>query len=492
MQTKVEQAHLSYTRVNGLSMQAGRLLSPALLFTVDYLAIVCALWSAHVVRDGFIMLLIPGLLPFSIPEHYTLFILPAVFLTFTVYEKLYTKRLPLWQSIELLFKICAFSIAVIVGILFFAGEVREISRLAVFLSWLFVFLYMVIARFAVKRLLAKCGLWQKPVVLVGAGKTAELLAQAFDDDPNMGYKIVGIIEDNHAGKALLHKYPLLGGFDRLEKAIRFSGVQDVLIATPGLDRESLLRLLYRVQPLVNNVVLVPNLFGIPLGNLEVESLFQQKALLLRIKNNLARGYNRIVKYTLDMVFTCVGGIALLPILALISLLIYLDSPGPIIFAHRRIGVRGSSFPCYKFRTMVPDATAKLESHLQSNPEARAEWERDFKLRDDPRITRMGKWLRRTSLDELPQLLNVLRGEMSLVGPRPIVAEEIVRYKEYINDYYLVRPGITGFWQVNGRNDVDYDTRVEMDSWYVRNWSVWLDIVLLVRTVGVVLDRKGAY
>ena len=134
----------------------------------------------------------------------------------------------------------------------------------------------------------------------------------------------------------------------------------------------------------------------------------------------------------------------------------------------------------------------LEEYLAANPAARNEWEANFKLKDDPRLTRVGSWLRKTSLDELPQLFNVLKGEMSLVGPRPIVKEELCKYAEVINDYYLVRPGITGYWQINGRNDVDYETRVQMDSWYVRNWSMWLDVALLCKTVGVVFKREGAY
>jgi undecaprenyl-phosphate galactose phosphotransferase len=473
-------------------MRLGRWLSPLILFVLDYMTIVCGLLSAHFFRDEMIAMLVPGILPFIVSEQYYFVILPSVFLVFTLYEKLYTKRLPLWQSIELLFKVCTYSVVVIVGILFFAGEAKEISRLAVFFSWLFVFAYLVGARFIAKRLLAKCGLWQKPVVLVGAGKTAELLSEAFANDPNMGYKIIGVIEDHYQGKSMLEKYPLLGNFANLEQAIVASGVQDVLIAAPGLERESLLNVVYRVQPLVNNVSLVPNLFGIPLGNLEAEALFQQKALVLRIRNNLARGYNRLFKYSMDILLTCIGGLVLIPVFAIISLLIYLDSPGPVIFSHRRIGADGSTFPCYKFRTMVIDAEARLSAYLNSNPEAKAEWERDFKLKDDPRVTRIGKWLRKTSLDELPQLLNVLRGEMSLVGPRPIVQAEIIKYGDYINDYYLVRPGITGYWQVNGRSDVDYENRVQMDSWYVRNWSVWLDMVLLVQTAKIVVERKGAY
>lgn len=158
----------------------------------------------------------------------------------------------------------------------------------------------------------------------------------------------------------------------------------------------------------------------------------------------------------------------------------------------RIGKNGKPFPCYKFRSMCVDAKIKLEELLETDPEAKAEWERDFKLRNDPRVTKSGAFLRKTSLDELPQIFNVLKGEMSLVGPRPIIHEELERYGEYVDDYLMVKPGITGMWQVSGRSDIDYEERVLLDSWYVRNWSVWIDIVMLFKTFKVVLLRKGAY
>ena len=193
-----------------------------------------------------------------------------------------------------------------------------------------------------------------------------------------------------------------------------------------------------------------------------------------------------------MVVTFIGTILISPVLVFIGVWIYFDSPGPIIFRHARIGKNGRKFYCYKFRTMCVDAEVKLKKLLATDPKAQAEWEKDFKLKDDPRITKSGDFLRKTSLDELPQIFNVLKGEMSLVGPRPIVEAEIVRYGKYIADYYMVRPGITGIWQTSGRSEVTYDERVQMDTWYVRNWNVWLDIILLWRTFKVVIDKKGAY
>lgn len=166
--------------------------------------------------------------------------------------------------------------------------------------------------------------------------------------------------------------------------------------------------------------------------------------------------------------------------------------GPAIFCQTRCSAHGQTFNCLKFRTMVVDAETRLEEYLKANPEAAAEWARDHKLRNDPRITRLGKFLRRTSLDELPQLWNVLRGQMSIVGPRPIVAAEISKYGDDFIFYSATRPGLTGSWQVNGRNDTTYDERVQMDVDYVRSWSLWLDIKIIAATVPAVLARRGAF
>lgn len=474
-----------------MTAKIGRYLCPLMLLVIDYLAILAALLTAFHLRDT----ILPDhfALPqdFYIPAGYIYFIVPLIYIGLLLYERMYTRRLPFWKKTEQLFKISVYATVLTIGILYFSHTAGNISRIFVALSGVVCFIYLALARFITKRILAKTGLWQKPVVLVGAGKTAELLAKAFKEDPNMGYKIVGVIEDNHL-RPMLQEYPLLGRFTDAEEIIKTSGVQDVVIAAPGLNRDKLLQLVYRIQPHVAHLAVVPDLFEMPMSNLDVEALFNQKTILLRMRNNLKSVFNRFFKYSFDLIASTIGLILISPIMLLISVLIFIDSPGPVIFAHRRVGAKGKEFKCYKFRTMVTNSQEVLEKYLAECAAAREEWEQDFKLKDDPRITRVGKFLRKTSLDELPQLFNIIKGEMSLVGPRPIVEEEIPKYKEFINDYYLVRPGLTGFWQVNGRSDVDYDTRVQMDSWYVRNWSFWLDMSLLLRTVKVVLDKKGAY
>ncbi|WP_254070282.1 sugar transferase [Acidisphaera sp. L21] len=193
---------------------------------------------------------------------------------------------------------------------------------------------------------------------------------------------------------------------------------------------------------------------------------------------------------LDHIIAAVVLILIFPLLFVVSLLVCMDG-GPVIFGHRRVGLGGQPFRCLKFRTMVMDSAAVLARTLAEDPDAAAEWAENHKLRNDPRVTRVGRFLRVTSLDELPQLFNVLRGEMSLVGPRPIVQEEVVRYGQDIEYYYRVKPGLTGLWQVSGRSDTSYRERVAFDVAYVKKWSLWQDLWILVKTVQVIVMREGS-
>ncbi|HBE71201.1 MAG TPA: undecaprenyl-phosphate galactose phosphotransferase WbaP [Planctomycetaceae bacterium] len=213
---------------------------------------------------------------------------------------------------------------------------------------------------------------------------------------------------------------------------------------------------------------------------------------VRIEESLLLPIPQFQKRIVDCVVAGVALLALSPLFAVIATLIKLSSPGPIFFSHERIGAGGRSFKAWKFRSMVPDAQTVLAKHLAEHPELQAEWDKDHKLKNDPRITWIGRIIRKTSLDELPQLWNVFVGEMSLVGPRPIVKEEIQKYGETFRDYLRVTPGITGLWQISGRNNTTYAQRLAYDEFYVRSWSPWLDLYILMRTVKTVVFCEGAY
>ncbi len=199
-----------------------------------------------------------------------------------------------------------------------------------------------------------------------------------------------------------------------------------------------------------------------------------------------------VKRCLDVVLAASALVCFSLLFGIIALAILATDRGPVLIRHRRVGRNGVIFPCLKFRTMVVNAETALVRHLAENPDAMIEWKANHKLKDDPRITPLGRILRETSLDELPQLVNSLRGEMSLVGPRPIVTEEAVRYGSAFADYKSVRPGLTGLWQCSGRNDIGYDERVLLDSRYVRTWSLKQDLLIILRTVPAVIGSRGVY
>lgn len=458
-----------------------------LFVALDYLSIIAAEQSAFFIRNIFFQ---ASKLHISWLNFWLVF--PVLYIIFINMNQLYTRCRPFYKEVEQLFYTSLYGTLAVILVLYILRIAGSTSRFFTVAFGILAFVYLTLLRYALKNFLQSKQLLQTPVIIVGAGKTAELLVKTLRNDPGMGYKIIGLLEDHQVQRGILEEYPVLGGFKDAERIIQETGVKRVFVAAPGLEDQALGMLIYRIQPLVENMGVITNLVGVPTGTVEVESIFNEKLLILRLKNNLARPLNRLIKTVVDYGLTIVGTIIISPILLFIAAWIYKDSPGQVIFKHVRIGKNGKPFPCYKFRTMCLDAQQKLDDLLKKDPAVRAEWEKDFKLKNDPRITRSGAFLRRTSLDELPQLFNVLKGEMSLVGPRPVIQDELARYGEFVDDYLMVKPGITGMWQVNGRSDTTYDERVQMDSWYVRNWSVWLDFMLLWRTIKAVLAGKGAY
>lgn len=462
-------------------------LLPIVLLLVDYAAV----FAAEQVSFGLRNLFVPetNLRLSWLSIHV---IIPVVYLAFMQAHELYTRRTQFWRIISEIFNVNLYAIGTLVLIMYLAQTAAQTSRLFVGLMWIFSFVFLVTGRYVVKKILNRVRMLQVPVLIMGAGKTASLVLEYLQKDAGLGYDFIGFLEDHIPAENVAAMMPHLGGFSDAEDIVKRTGVQCVLVIAPGLKNNEIQDIIYRIQPLVKKVSFIPDMGKMPLATLDMESLIDGHIVTFSFRNNLAQWYNRFLKRAFDLLCTAVGIICISPLLAAIAAWIYMDSPGPVIFKHRRVGRGGKEFWCYKFRSMCVDADIKLQELLDTNPAARAEWEQEFKLKRDPRITKSGAFLRKTSLDELPQLLNVLKGDMSLVGPRPIIRDEIPRYGRFIDDFYMVRPGITGMWQTSGRNDVSYDERVQMDTWYVRNWNVWFDIVLIWRTIGVVLGKKGAY
>jgi undecaprenyl-phosphate galactose phosphotransferase len=351
-------------------------------------------------------------------------------------------------------------------------------------------------RYLTKSLLAATGIWQEYVLILGTDSTALKIAANLEKDRYLGYRVHGFLRHQKPRQKMVkihnQKFRVFGNFQEAERILVETGIRQVIIAVPGLSSDELVLLTNELQPYTKSILIVPDLMGIPVVGGETEYFFDDRILAYRTKNNLANPANKLIKHIFDISVGLLLSILLVPFLIIISAAIKIDSKGPIIFVHKRVGFQGKEFNCYKFRTMVANSQQVLEEIFETNPDLQDKWEEDFKLKDDPRITKLGKILRQTSLDELPQLFNVLKCEMSLVGPRPIVKGEIHKFGQHIKEYLMVLPGMTGLWVNSGRNDVDYDERVQMEAWYVHNWSLWMDISLLFRTIPVVFGRKGAY
>lgn len=454
---------------------------------IDYLGVIAAEQSAYLFRNWYLH---STTMHISWLNFWVIF--PIPYLIFNNMEQLYSRRRPFYKEVERIFYACFYGALTVIFLLYVTHLADTVSRLFMGFMGIFAFIYLTVLRYALKKFLVRYQLLQIPILIIGAGKTAELLVEYIRNDAGMGYKIVGLLEDREVRPGILTKYPVLGTFADVEKVVAETGVQHVFISAPGMKGEKLGWLIFIVQQLVEHVMVIPNISGAPLGNVTADSTFFSRLLILESKNCLADKTNMALKRVFDFVLTLIGTVLILPFLLLIALKIKSDSPGPVLYDGRRLGKDGKLFKCYKFRSMYVNGDEILADYFTKHPEKREEWETYHKLEDDPRVTKFGAFMRRTSLDELPQIFNVLLGEMSLVGPRPYLPNEFDDMGSLARTVLIARPGITGYWQVSGRSDVSFEERVRMDLWYICNWNLWLDMVMLFKTVKVVLWHKGAY
>ena len=463
---------------------------PLVLCLTDYTAIVAAEVLSYMLRRFWLPMANPA---FHIPAIYLFVIVPTIYLCFLQLADSHIRSAPAWKMAQNVFAAVFYSILLIVILMYFAHVASVVSRLFVVMTWLFSFIFIVCARYGLKCYLNAHNLFQVPVLVVGAGLTAELVFKTFENGSGYGYKIIGFIDDHPVSKTIGHDYKILGGFNDIERVIDETGVQSVLITAPGLAPWQQVELVNRIQPLVKSVSFVPDFMGAPVSTMDVESMFDERIMFLKVRNNLARWQNRFIKRIFDIVVCLIGMVFVVPIFIIIAILIKRDSAGPIFYTSRRIGQYGEEFYCYKFRSMYTNGDKILQEHLRNNPTANQEWQKYAKLRgDDPRVTKFGRLIRRYSLDELPQILNVIKGDMSLVGPRPYLPREKESMGDYLDIITTTVPGITGLWQTSGRNELSFSDRLRLDAWYVRNWSIWMDLIYMVKTVTVVLKSKGAY
>lgn len=343
----------------------------------------------------------------------------------------------------------------------------DYSRMVLVLAFAALLVLLPVARSLAKSMAARWPQFGERIWVVSATDRGDEFIAMLGSSPALGLRVLG----RSRGRPPAH--------------VR---CRHCLVIPDGIDNIS--RLLDDMNSRFRRVWLVPNLLDV--SSVWVTPRDLQGHLALELRNNLLEPANRILKRILELTILAAVLPVLLPLLLLLTLVVAVDSRGPIFFRQRRVGRGGACFQIVKFRTMHLNAEEMLQSRLDSDPSAAAEWGRHQKLRDDPRLTRSGRILRRLSLDELPQVWNILRGEMSLVGPRAIVEQELKFYGERAHLYTAVLPGLTGLWQVSGRSHLSYDDRVRLDAYYVRNWSIWLDLAVMAKTPLVVLSADGAY
>ncbi len=379
-----------------------------------------------------------------------------------------------------------------VAVLDFLVPTFLVARGWVLVAWGLAFLLVAIGRFAMRRIIYQLrgrGLFLAPAVIVGANQEGRWLAEQLLKSRHSGLKLVGFVDEKvPAGTLLFHNLPALGSVDQMDKLIRRYGIEEVVLATSAISsRDRMLELFKRYSNSDQvNLRLSSGLYEIITTGLQVQELGYVP--LVNVNKVRLTGFDSVLKLALDYCLTIPGLLAILPLLALLALAIKLDSPGPVIYRRRVMGLNGKQFDAFKFRTMHVNGDRILDQH----PELKAELARTHKLKNDPRVTRVGVFLRKFSLDELPQLLNVLAGEMSLVGPRMIAPQEMAQYNQWGLNLLTVRPGLTGLWQVSGRSDVSYEDRVRLDMYYIRNWTIWLDLQILFQTFPAVIRSRGAY
>ncbi len=382
-------------------------------------------------------------------------------------------------------------VAVLAAVEFFAGRLGLAGVLpvaALLFAWAAIAGGLLIGRSAMRRYLQWRGLWQRPTVILGGGARARQVADAVAGNDALGLQVTEILPfgDPQPGGAVGS-----AGRDSLaELLLRFR--EHVILMAPEPKQmaaiDKLAPSLTVLWPMVG--IAVPLYNTLPAGA-RAQILLDNETILLWATNSLSQRRSRIAKRGVDILGSGFGLLLFSPLFLALWLCGTLTRQ-PVFYGHRRIGRFGRPFTCHKFRTMVPNAAEVLEELLARDPAARREWDATYKLKDDPRVTRMGAFLRRSSLDELPQLWNVLKGDMSLVGPRPIVKDELKYYGDHRQNYLNVKPGLTGVWQVSGRNDTSYDYRVSLDRWYVTHWCLWYDVVIMAKTIGVMVNRNGAY
>ena len=397
--------------------------------------------------------------PKNIGDYTGFILLYAVVIVLLYVEGIYTKRYDFWQELERVSKAVLLSAVIVLAVLSVTKQAEYYSRFILILAFIFILILLPIQKYLIKRLLFRLGWWKHEASLIA-------------DDP--------IFEEHDFTN------PYMGNVPTDEAHAK------TLFISSSKTADKLEKILHAALIKRQEVIFIPLVKNFDFSDAHIIHLFNARSNLIIVENNLLNRTNQWIKTALDYVTSIVILPMLLLVIGIIALLIKREeSNGSVFFKQIRMGKNSEEFVCYKFRSMREDSDELLKNYLVEHPEEVKNYEIYHKYEKDPRITKIGAFLRKTSLDELPQIFNVLKGEMSLIGPRPYMPVEREKIGDSVDIILAVKPGITGLWQVSGRNHLDFMSRVDLDVWYVRNWSVWNDIVVLIKTVQVVLGGRGA-
>ena len=340
-----------------------------------------------------------------------------------------------------------------------------------------------VGREVARRCFAKRSWWGVPVVIYSKGDTAKVITDRMLKRPDFGYKPAVIITDLKKHKSEYKGIPIFNRSPELLDTIKELKIKVAVICDYDTNFEEIMSYYrYTIRVPKQQTINTLSLHMIDFGGI----------MAFSSTHNLTKKMSLAIKRCIDLLLLLLITPFAIPLFIIIAILIKCDSKGPVFYAHSRVGKNGAPLKLWKFRSMVIDADEQLKHILATDPVRAAEWEKDRKFVDDPRVTKIGKFLRKTSLDELPQLFNILIGEMSFVGPRPVTKPELKKYGKFANYIFSVKPGLSGMWQISGRSDTGYEERVMLDTYYIQNWSIWLDIWIVIKTIWVVIKHKGAY
>lgn len=466
-----------------------RVISAFIFLLIDLLMLVCSFFLAYWTRVWALPAL--GLSPrgfFSVAHFVPLSYILLVFSLVFFYERLYSDPLDPYEEFLHLVRGLFLAVILISVFVYFSGQIEVFARTILFMIPFWGAFLLPLGRFLARMLLRGSGFYRRHCALVGTGRALAVFLDKQATLRRLGFRLAGWLGEEDESVAL----PRLGTWQDLEDVVASERIDSLFLVADGIGDEVLKTLVNRSEHLVAELRIVPKVG--PMHGLATEIEYIDDQLLLKNRNNLFSVWNRLIKRLFDLSLSFLLLLLIgLPLL-LVALIIRLDSPGPVLFRQERFGRSGRTFRLWKFRSMYIDNDDRLERFLNEFPDCRDEW-REFKKiksRPDPRVTRVGRWLRRFSIDELPQVWQVLVGEMSLVGPRPYLMREREDIRDSAAVIFRVKSGLTGLWQIRGRNELPFRERVRLDEYYVRNWSLSMDMLILLKTFMVVLKGKGAY